>query len=90
MGHDSTGDTDGDGVCDGTDRCPNDNPDDSDGDGVCDSRDVCAGEDDATCGDDDDGCSASGVGSSGMWLVAVLLLGLMRRRRLTHNFAGRV
>ena len=88
MGHDSTGDTDGDGVCDGTDRCPNDNPDDSDGDGVCDSRDVCAGEDDATCGDDDDdGCSASGVGSSGMWLVVVVLAGMMRRRWLTQIFA---
>ncbi len=34
-------DLDGDGVCDGVDPCPNDNPDDSDGDGVCDSVDPC-------------------------------------------------
>lgn len=34
-------DTDGDGVCNGADVCPFDNPDDSDGDGVCDSDDGC-------------------------------------------------
>ncbi len=34
-------DSDGDGVPDGCDPCPNDNPDDTDGDGVCDSVDPC-------------------------------------------------
>ena len=34
-GDDSTGDTDGDGVCDDTDVCPDDAADDSDGDGSC-------------------------------------------------------
>ena len=35
-------DSDGDGVNDPCDACPNDNPDDSDGDGVCNSADTCA------------------------------------------------
>jgi len=34
-------DTDGDGVEDCIDHCPDDNPDDTDGDGVCDSDDPC-------------------------------------------------
>ncbi len=36
-------DTDGDGVIDACDPCPQDNPDDTDDDGVCDSNDVCPG-----------------------------------------------
>jgi hypothetical protein len=63
-------DTDGDGVCDRKDGCPN-NPDkqkpgfcgcedqDSDGDGVCDQEDRCAGSDDRKDSDKDgipDGC----------------------------------
>jgi len=34
-------DTDGDGVPDGCDSCPQDNPDDRDGDGICQSDDQC-------------------------------------------------
>jgi len=34
-------DTDGDGVPDGCDSCPQDNPDDRDGDGICQSDDPC-------------------------------------------------
>ncbi|MCG8405757.1 MAG: hypothetical protein MI923_11215, partial [Phycisphaerales bacterium] len=52
-------DSDGDGVCDDTDPCPQDNPDDSDGDSVCDSVDVCPGFDDRADADGDgvpDGC----------------------------------
>ena len=52
-------DTDGDGVPDGCDPCPDDNPDDTDGDGVCDSDDICPGFDDALDSDGDgvpDGC----------------------------------
>ncbi|MCA9251352.1 MAG: hypothetical protein KDA54_09480 [Phycisphaerales bacterium] len=39
-------DSDGDGVGDSCDVCPNDANDDSDGDGVCDSVDQCPGSDD--------------------------------------------
>ncbi len=46
-------DSDGDGVPDSLDPCPNDNPDDSDGDGVCDSTDICPGFDDAIDTDGD-------------------------------------
>ena len=51
-------DSDGDGICDKLDPCPND-PNDSDNDGVCDSQDVCPGSDDALDSDGDgipDGC----------------------------------
>jgi len=51
-------DTDGDGICDKQDPCPND-ASDSDGDGVCDSKDVCPGSDDNSDADADgipDGC----------------------------------
>lgn len=34
-------DSDGDGIIDACDNCPEDNPDDSDGDGICDSDDPC-------------------------------------------------
>jgi hypothetical protein len=45
-------DSDGDGVNDPCDKCPQDSPDDSDGDGVCNSMDACAaGPDD----EDEDG-----------------------------------
>jgi len=53
------GDTDGDGVCDDVDPCPNDNPDDWDGDGVCDSEDWCPNDNpddtdsDGICDSDD-------------------------------------
>ena len=40
-------DSDGDGVADDCDPCPNDNPDDSDADGVCDEDDDCPGFDEA-------------------------------------------
>ncbi len=41
-------DSDGDGVNDSCDTCPDDNPDDPDGDGICTSVDVClAGPDNA-------------------------------------------
>ncbi len=52
-------DTDGDGVADACDPCPQDNPDDTDGDSVCDTADLCPGEDDAQDTDGDgtpDGC----------------------------------
>lgn len=52
-------DSDGDGVIDGCDPCPVDNPDDTDGDTVCDSLDACLGFDDLADGDGDgtpDGC----------------------------------
>ncbi|MFT6809973.1 MAG: hypothetical protein ACJA01_003216, partial [Saprospiraceae bacterium] len=51
-------DSDGDGICDKQDPCPED-PNDSDNDGVCDSQDVCPGSDDSMDSDDDgipDGC----------------------------------
>ena len=61
-GDEATGDTDGDGVCDDIDPCPNDAGDDSDGDGSCDSLDLCTGDDstgdtdaDGAC-DDTDAC----------------------------------
>jgi len=50
-----------DGIPDGCDVCPADNPDDSDGDGVCDSVDICPGGDDNVDGDGDgipDACDA--------------------------------
>ncbi|MFP8874564.1 MAG: hypothetical protein VCB42_08540, partial [Myxococcota bacterium] len=60
IGDDASGDTDGDGVCDDIDPCPNDASDDSDGDGSCDSVDLCSGDDasgdsdgDGTCDDSD-------------------------------------
>ena len=52
-GEDDTVDTDGDGVPDCLDPCPQDDPDDTDGDGVCDSDDACPGEDDNTDADGD-------------------------------------
>ncbi len=39
-------DTDGDGICDSNDICPNTPNDDSDYDGVCDDIDICVGFDD--------------------------------------------
>jgi len=51
-------DSDGDGICDKLDPCPND-ANDSDNDGVCDSMDVCPGSDDKKDSDADgipDGC----------------------------------
>ncbi|MED5262021.1 MAG: hypothetical protein VX574_06460 [Myxococcota bacterium] len=63
-GDESTGDTDGDGICDDIDPCPADATDDSDGDGSCDSVDLCTGDDtsgdtdsDGVC-DDTDACPA--------------------------------
>ncbi len=49
-------DTDGDGLPDVCDACPNDNPDDTDGDGVCDSDDICDGNDAAGDADGDGVC----------------------------------
>jgi len=57
-------DSDGDGVPDSLDPCPNDNPGDSDGDGVCDSTDICPEFDDAIDTDGDgvpDGCDTIAV-----------------------------
>ncbi len=54
-------DGDGDGVPDGCDPCPLDNPDDTDLDGVCDSDDACPGFNDLADGDGDgvaDGCDS--------------------------------
>jgi Concanavalin A-like lectin/glucanases superfamily/Thrombospondin type 3 repeat len=54
-------DTDGDGYCDGDDRCPDDALNDSDGDGVCAPFDVCEGGDDSSDTDLDgtpDACDA--------------------------------
>ncbi len=39
-------DTDGDGVCDANDPCPNSPNDDYDNDGICDDLDICLGFDD--------------------------------------------
>jgi hypothetical protein len=52
-------DTDGDGVADGCDPCPSDNPDDPDGDGICQSQDSCPGFNNNVDADGDgqpDGC----------------------------------
>jgi ELWxxDGT repeat protein len=40
-------DTDGDGICDTDDTCPNDAANDADGDGVCGDVDICEGHDDS-------------------------------------------
>lgn len=63
-GADSSGDSDGDGVCNDIDPCPDDEDDDSDGDGSCDSVDLCEG-DDADGDEDEDGiCDSHGGGPS--------------------------
>ncbi|HMV67660.1 MAG TPA: hypothetical protein PKA64_12490, partial [Myxococcota bacterium] len=49
-------DDDGDGVCDGIDPCPEDNPDDGDGDGICDSDDLCRGDNQTGDADGDRVC----------------------------------
>ncbi len=46
-------DSDGDGIPDESDLCPQDNPNDTDGDGICDSVDVCPGANDALDSDGD-------------------------------------
>ena len=54
-------DSDGDGICDKFDPCPQD-PMDSDNDGICDTKDACPGSDDSMDRDDDgipDGCDAA-------------------------------
>lgn len=52
-GFDDAEDGDGDGVPDGCDECPEDNPNDTDSDGVCDSDDLCEGGDDNLDADGD-------------------------------------
>ena len=49
-----TCDTDGDGVFDVDDACPNDPDNDADGDGVCGDVDQCPGQDDSVDTDSDD------------------------------------
>ena len=64
MGDDTTGDTDGDLVCDDVDPCPNAFFDDTDGDTVCDDVDICEGGDDLVDADGDalpDFCDACPV-----------------------------
>ena len=74
-------DSDGDGIGDACDNCPDDpNPDqaDDDGDGTgdpCDTLGLRGG------GDLTQDCSTGGGAASWAWLVAVGLVGLRRRRR---------
>ncbi len=52
-------DSDGDGIPDLCDPCPDDSPDDSDGDGTCNSADLCQGDDAGGDSDGDGVCDGS-------------------------------
>lgn len=55
----TSNDSDGDGICNGDDNCPNDPDNDADNDGVCGDMDICPGFDDRVDADNDgtpDGC----------------------------------
>ncbi|MCB9854698.1 MAG: hypothetical protein H6818_03350 [Phycisphaerales bacterium] len=72
-GFDDEIDTDADGIPDGCDSCPLDNPDDSDGDGVCDSADACPGGDDSVDSDGDsvpDACDPITISSETGFAIA--------------------
>ena len=59
-------DTDGDGLCDSNDPCPNSYTDDLDHDGVCDDLDICLGFDDNIDSDGDgvpNGCDICPAGN---------------------------
>lgn len=62
-------DSDGDGICDANDPCPNSPNDDSDNDGICDDLDICLGFDDTIDYDNDgvpNGCDVCAAGDDSL------------------------